>query len=209
VTHLSVYALTIEPGTQFGALARKGRLPLLGDDVVADSFLALHDALTALGFEHYEISNYAMPGARAEHNVGYWTGRDYVGVGCGAYGTVTTERGRVRYRNTTVPDRYLSSTEAWATVNLDCAGPGELVAHLEPLDPATDLAERLMLGLRLAEGVDVEAAARATGAVAWPSARIRSVERLAARGRIVREGPRLRIPHEAWLLADGTIAELL
>jgi putative oxygen-independent coproporphyrinogen III oxidase len=209
VTHLSVYALTIEPQTQFGALARKGRLPLLPDDVVADSFLALHRALGSLGYEHYEISNYAKPGARAEHNVGYWTGRDYVGLGCGAYGTVRTSEGRVRYRNTTVPERYLGSAAAWATADLRRAGPGELVSQLEPLDAETDLAERLMLGLRLVEGVDVESAALATGAEPWPPARLRSVERLAARGRVVREGPRLRIPHEAWLLADGTIADLI
>jgi oxygen-independent coproporphyrinogen-3 oxidase len=209
LTHLSVYALTIEQGTQFGALARKGRLPLLSEEVVADSFIAVHEALASRGFVHYEISNYAREGHVARHNLGYWHGSDYVGLGCGAWGTVTLPQGRVRYRNTPVPERYLGSADAWPTADLDRAGPGELMAEREILSPKTDLIERLMLGLRLAEGVDVEAAASQVGADPWPDRRLRALDRLIARGRIRRDGPRLHIPHEAWLLADGTIADLL
>jgi oxygen-independent coproporphyrinogen-3 oxidase len=207
ITHLSAYALTIEPQTAFGALARKGRLPLLPEEAVADSFVAVHEVLTGRGFEHYEISNYATPGARAEHNLGYWRGQDYVGLGCGAFGTVTIEDGRIRYRNTPVPDRYVASAEAWQTADLRRTGP--LISEIEQLSPETDLSERLMLGLRLREGVDVEAAAAETGAEPWPPERVRSVIRLSERGRVVREGPRLRIPYEAWLLADATIAEII
>ncbi|HEX3595791.1 MAG TPA: radical SAM family heme chaperone HemW [Polyangiaceae bacterium] len=209
VTHLSAYALTVEPQTAFGALARKGRLPLLPEEKVADSFVAVHEALTDRGFEHYEISNYAKDGARAEHNLGYWYGRDYVGLGCGAFGTLTLPGGRVRYRNTPVPERYLGSASLWPTADILRAGSGELVSELERLTPETDLTERLMLGLRLSEGIDVDAAAAEVGATAWTDARLRSVERLVARGRLVREGSRLRIPYEAWLLADATIASLL
>jgi putative oxygen-independent coproporphyrinogen III oxidase len=208
VTHLSAYALTIEPGTRFGALSRKGLLPLLGDDVVADSFVALHEALSSRGFVHYEVSNYGMPGHFARHNLGYWHGDDYLGLGCGAWGTVTLGKERVRYRNTPVPDRYVGSALEWAGTDLTRAGAGGLVSELEVLSPENRFVERLMLGLRLAEGVDVEAAARDTGVDPWPAKRIRSVERLGSRGRVVREGPRLRIPHDAWLLADGTIAEI-
>jgi len=209
VTHLSAYALTIESGTAFGALARKGRLPLLSEDAVADSFTALHEALESRGFQHYEISNYAKDGHRARHNVGYWTGSDYVGLGCGAWGTVTLAEGRVRYRNTPVPDRYLSSALTWRTADLSRSGPGELVSEREVLSPETQLAERLMLGLRLAEGVDIEEAAASAGADPWTDARRRAVDRLVDRGRLSRSGARLSIPHDAWLLADGTIAELL
>jgi putative oxygen-independent coproporphyrinogen III oxidase len=207
ITHLSAYALTIEPQTAFGALARKGRLPLLPDDVVADSFIAVHEALTRRGFEHYEISNYAQAGARAEHNLGYWRGHDYVGLGCGAFGTISLEKGRIRYRNTPVPDRYVTSADAWE--GTDTSRTGALISEIEHLSPATDLSERLMLGLRLEEGVDVESAAADTGAEPWPPERLRSVRRLADRGRVVREGPRLRIPYDAWLLADATIAEII
>jgi putative oxygen-independent coproporphyrinogen III oxidase len=207
ITHLSAYALTVEPQTAFGALARKGRLPLLPEEAVADSFVAVHESLARRGFDHYEISNYAQPGARAEHNLGYWRGHDYVGLGCGAFGTLTFDEGRIRYRNTPVPDRYLTSAEAWQ--GADTKRTGGLISEIEHLSPATDLSERLMLGLRLKEGVDVEAAASETGADPWPPERARSVLRLSERGRVVREGPRLRIPYDAWLLADATIAELI
>jgi oxygen-independent coproporphyrinogen-3 oxidase len=208
VTHLSAYALTIEPGTRFGALARKNRLPLLGEDAVADSFEAIHAVLTGRGFEHYEISNYAMPGQAARHNIGYWRGDDYVGVGCGAWGTVTENGERVRYRNTPVPERYVASARLWDTVDLMRTGSGELVSEREVLSPEMRFTERLMLGLRLSEGFDVEAAARDTGVDPWPPARVRSVERLIARGRLRRVGSRLDIPYESWLFADGTIAEI-
>ena len=88
VGHISAYSLTIEPGTRFGALDARGKLPLLDDALVAESFEQVSQFLQASGFEHYEISNYARPGLRSVHNVGYWTGRDYLGVGTGAYGTV-------------------------------------------------------------------------------------------------------------------------
>ncbi|HVU02674.1 MAG TPA: radical SAM family heme chaperone HemW [Polyangiaceae bacterium] len=207
-THVSAYALTIEPGTRFGALHQKRQLPLLPEDVVAESFVALHELLTGRGYVHYEISNYGKPGEFARHNLGYWRGDDYLGLGCGAWGTVPLGARHVRYRNTPVPDRYLGSAESWASADVFRAGPGELVSELETLSPEARLLERLMLGLRLAEGLDVEAAARDVGVDPWPTERVRAVERLAARGRIAREGPRLRIPYDAWLLADGTIAEV-
>jgi putative oxygen-independent coproporphyrinogen III oxidase len=209
LTHVSAYALTIEPNTRFGSLARKGRLPLLRDQAVADSFDAVHDALTERGFDHYEVSNYARDGDTARHNLGYWRGDDYIGLGLGAWGTVTERGRRVRYRNTAVADRYISGKDDWATVDLDAAGPGNLVSEIEVIDAETELAERLMLGLRLAEGIDVESAARNVGVDPWPPQRRRAVDRMLERGRLVREGSRLRIPVEAWLHADGTIAEVM
>jgi oxygen-independent coproporphyrinogen-3 oxidase len=210
VTHVSAYALTIEPNTRFGALARKGRLPLLGEQTVAESFQAVHEVLSGAGFEHYEVSNYARGGHTARHNLGYWRGDDYVGLGLGAWGTTVTDGGRrVRYRNTAVAERYISGKDDWATIELDDAGPGRLVSEVEAIDAQTELSERLMLGLRLAEGIDVEAAAREVGVDPWPPERRRAVDRMIERGRLVREGPRLRIPVEAWLHADGTIAEVM
>lgn len=230
VTHLSAYALTIEPGTQFGALARRGKLPLLPDDAVADSFLAVDEALTALGFEHYEISNYAKPGQRSVHNVGYWRGAEYLGLGTGAWGTVVTDRGRLRYRNTQVPERYMapfpdapSSAESMPSAPslpfsaaskpgpppFDLFVGSDRVSELEPIDDATALSERILLGLRLADGVDLDAEAAELGVPAWTPARQRNAEKLVARGRLERDGGRLRIPKHAWLHADGTIAELI
>lgn len=207
VSHLSAYALTIEPQTAFGALARKGRLPLAPEQSVAESFLAVDEALEQLGFEHYEISNFARSGQRAEHNVGYWKGLDYVGLGCGAWGTLTRAGQRIRYRNRPQPQGYMEAARAARAPSPDSIR--SLESESEALEPETLLSERLMLGLRLAEGLDAEQAAVAAGATLWTSERRRVVQRLVERGRLLHEGPRLRIPKAAWLFSDGTISELL
>jgi putative oxygen-independent coproporphyrinogen III oxidase len=208
LTHVSAYALTIEPGTQFGALARKGKLPLLGESLVADSFLAVEARLESAGFSHYEISNYARLGHVAEHNLGYWRGDDYVGLGTGAWGTWTSNGRRLRYRNTPSPERYLALSDRWPSADLERAGNGGLLSELEPIDAETALRERLMLGLRLAEGFDFEAAALELGVPAWTTERERAASRLISRGDLARDGPRLWVPKARRLLADGTVREL-
>lgn len=207
VGHVSAYALTIEPQTAFGALARKGRLPLAPEQSVAESFLAVDEALAAAGFEHYEISNHARAGQRAEHNLGYWRGRDYVGLGCGAWGTVSRAGARFRYRNRPQPQGYVSGALALRPGELDTCRA--LESDGERLTSDVLLSEALLLGLRLADGVDLDEAAARTGSEAWTPARERAVRRLIERGRLVRDGGRLLIPKAAWLFADGIIAELL
>jgi oxygen-independent coproporphyrinogen-3 oxidase len=199
VTHLSAYSLTIEPGTQFGELARRGRLPVAPDDAVADAFFAVEEALTALGFVHYEISNYARPGQEARHNLGYWRGADYLGLGCAAFGTLSTGAGAaVRYRNQIDPARYAAAARSGA----------EVEAEREALDPETRLRERLMLGLRLLEGVDLAQAEADLGVPFWTPARRRAADKLAARGRLAIEESRLRVPAAARVWTDGVAAEL-
>jgi putative oxygen-independent coproporphyrinogen III oxidase len=201
-THLSAYSLTIEPGTQFGALARKNALPLLPDDLVAESFLAVDAALERAGFAHYEISNFARPGAEARHNLGYWRGHEYLGLGIGAWGTVIAAGERIRYRNTVVVGDYM----AFDFCRSDVAPP---LRERELIATETALSERILLGLRLADGVDLGAAGRELGVDAFPTSRERAIEKLVARGRLERDGDTLRIPKPAWLFADGTISELL
>lgn len=207
VTHLSAYTLTIEKGTQFGARAQKGTLPLLPEDTVAESFLEVHSALAAEGFEHYEISNFARGGDYAAHNLGYWRGDEYLGLGAGAWGTLVTADGRVRYRNTPSPERYLNTSLTFGPLATDHARG--LVQQLEPIDGETALRERLLLGLRLGRGVDLGAMAAELGVEAWPRERRRAADRLIARGRLVEVGTTLTIPPSQWLLADDTIASLL
>ncbi len=192
LSHVSCYQLTIEPGTRFGELARRGRLPLADEGLVADAFLAIDEALASRGLVHYEISNYAKPGEEARHNLGYWRGEEYIGVGCGAYGY---SRG-VRYRNPIDPRKYMHSAKDGAT------------SSREELAPATLLKERIMLGLRLAAGFDLDEVGQALGIDPWTSERTRTIEQLQARGRIAREGSRLRIPRGAWLFTDDTAARL-
>lgn len=216
VAHLSAYALTIEAQTPFGALHRKGQLPMAPEQAVADSFLALGEMMRGAGFEHYEISNYAREGKYALHNLGYWRGRDYLGLGCGAWGTVAVGDQRFRYRNTPRADRYITMGERLRAGDagirvypqrLDAAEV--LESEVEVLTPQVMLDEALMLGLRLAAGIDVEAAAARLGCEAWPAARVKAVRRLVGKGQLVQEGARLRIPEPAWLFSDGIIAHLV
>lgn len=203
-THLSAYALTVEPGTRFGQLAKVKSLPLLGDELVARSFEVVARALADAGFAHYEISNYAREGHVAEHNVAIWRGGTYAGLGAGAWGTVRTKDGLLRYRNAPAVERYQRATGAAALWEIS-----ELVSDAERIDPATSVIERLLLGLRLAEGVDLDAISRATGTVVLTAERERSIERLVRSERLVRDGARLRIPEHAWLFADAVIRELV
>ncbi len=203
-THVSAYALTIESGTDFGARAKKGRLPLLDEALVADSFQAVDSVLTAAGFEHYEISNFARHGHVSRHNLGYWRGHDYLGLGTGAWGTVTLAEGRVRYRTTPSPERYLAAGFA-APFRQGSDG----CAVLEPLDAETSLRERIMLGLRLAEGLDLDAAGLELGVDALAGERRAALARALDRGRLESADGRLRIPKRQWLFADGIISELL
>jgi oxygen-independent coproporphyrinogen-3 oxidase len=91
-THVSAYSLTIEQGTPFGQLARRGRLPLCEDSVMAESFFAIDEALSGAAFVHYEISNYARPGKESQHNLGYWRGRDYWGSDAAPTGRYAVRR---------------------------------------------------------------------------------------------------------------------
>src|SRR5205085_2794886 len=111
--HLSCYQLTIEPGTQFGERKKRGLLPRIDEAQVAEAFLAIDEALESRGLRHYEISNYAAPGEEARHNLAYWRGDEYVGLGCGAYGMKRTRAnggGGVRWRNAIDPRRYVEWT---------------------------------------------------------------------------------------------------
>lgn len=199
LNHMSCYQLTIEPGTRFGELAKVGRLPLAIDEQVAESFLLLDEVLTAQGFEHYEISNYARPGHASRHNLAYWHGETYLGLGCGAVGCVPADGpNRVRYRNPVRPEIYMR----------DAALLADAPFEVESLDAECILRERVMLGLRLKSGFDIEAAGTELGINPWTQSRRRAVDRLAERERLVLEGPTLRIPRAAWLFTDDTAARL-
>jgi oxygen-independent coproporphyrinogen-3 oxidase len=152
VPHLSVYELTIEPATAFGKLARAGRLPVLGDDTLARLYTATHVALTAGGFEHYEVSSYARPGARAIHNSLYWRGAEYLGLGLGAASFHRDDAGGgARWVNSRALAAYLGG------------GPARVAEHT-PLDAAELATDELWLAMRTVDG----APARDLGpVVAW------------------------------------------
>lgn len=207
--HLSCYQLTIEPGTQFGERKKRGLLPMADEAIVADAFLAIEEALESRGLRHYEISNYAAPGEEARHNLAYWRGDEYVGLGCAAFGFArdATRTGRgLRWRNAIEPKKYVAATN---TLRDDVLGEGDGVSMFaEELDGLALLRERIMLGLRLAEGVDLGRAGSELGIDPWTPERLRAVERLVDRGRLTRQGDLLTIPRAAWLFTDDIASRL-
>jgi oxygen-independent coproporphyrinogen-3 oxidase len=142
--HLSLYALTVEPGTLFHRRAQRGLLPLPDEDLVADMYELASEQLESAGYEQYEISNWALgPSHRCQHNLGYWQNRPYLGVGPGAHSWF----GGRRYVDTLSPRGWVEQI-----------GRGESpVFGVEEIGPELELAETLMLGLRLSEGVDLAA----------------------------------------------------
>lgn len=195
--HVSAYSLTIEANTQFGALAKKGKLPLAIDDDVAECFVRGREAFEAHGLQPYEVSNYAVPGEEARHNQHYWRGGAYVGLGAAAVGCVSeNDHTARRYRNQPDPTLYMTY-----------AGTPEVEETTEALSPDDRVREALMLGLRTSEGMDLAAVHAATG-IDPRQDREKSLENRMKTGDVVLEGQRLRVPHEHWLLLDSIVRDL-
>jgi putative oxygen-independent coproporphyrinogen III oxidase len=146
-THISIYDLTIEPGTAFGRYYQPGDSPLPTDETTVQMYQMAQQVLTSAGYEHYEISNYAQPGHQCQHNRVYWENRPYYGFGMGAASYVDSKR-FTRPRKT---KEYYQWVEAGCVV--DC--------EVTPLNEV--LLETLMLGLRLAEGLSLAALAAEFG----------------------------------------------
>jgi putative oxygen-independent coproporphyrinogen III oxidase len=219
--HLSCYQLTIEPGTQFGERKKRGLLPMADEGAVAESFLAIDAALAERGLAHYEISNYAEPGEEARHNVAYWRGDEYVGLGCAAFGFVRsrgtagaplpTGASGIRWRNAIVPKDYVDRTRrspSDANTDVVIGANDSITITAEDLPADALLRERIMLGLRMAEGVDLSRAASDLGIDPWTSERLRTVSTLVERGRLTRDGDTLRVPRASWLFTDDTVSRL-
>ncbi|HSO37400.1 MAG TPA: coproporphyrinogen III oxidase family protein, partial [Labilithrix sp.] len=190
---------------------KRGLLPMADEGVVADAFLALEESLEARGLRHYEISNYAAPGEEARHNLAYWRGDEYVGLGCAAFGFArdnhpSAARSGLRWRNALDPKRYVEATRLMKD---DVLGEGDGVSMFsEDLDRTALLRERIMLGLRLAEGLDLARAGRDLEVDPWTPERLRAIDRLVERKRLVRDGDVLTIPRAAWLFTDDIAARL-
>jgi oxygen-independent coproporphyrinogen-3 oxidase len=142
--HLSPYQLTIEAGTAFDRAVRRGVFTISPEGACADLYDTTQDILEAQGFEAYEVSNHARrPAARARHNLVYWQGWDYVGVGPGAHGRITGVQGRDATRAADRPPDYIRAVAQ--------AGAG--FAARETLSPTEVAEERLLGGLRILDGV--------------------------------------------------------
>jgi putative oxygen-independent coproporphyrinogen III oxidase len=143
--HLSLYQLTIEEGTRFHSLHAAGKFEIPDSDTAADLYAVTQEVTAARGLPAYEISNHARPGAESRHNLTYWRYGEYVGVGPGAHGRFV-ENGR---RVVTVAEKM---PETWANL-VEARGHG--VTGGEVLTRSEEADEFLLMGLRLAEGIDL------------------------------------------------------
>jgi len=140
--HLSLYQLTIEPGTAFAPLYERGDLIIPGEDLAADLFELTQNQMLAAGLPAYEISNHARPGAQSRHNLNYWHYGDYAGIGPGAHGRLTLPEGKLATRQYRAP-------ETWMKAVRDGSGEEEALF----LSPEEQFTEAVMMGLRLTSGI--------------------------------------------------------
>jgi oxygen-independent coproporphyrinogen-3 oxidase len=185
--HLSAYALIVEDGTRLAARIRRGELPAPDDDDLADKYLLAEEILTAAGYAWYEVSNWARsPAAHCQHNLGYWRGDDWWGIGPGAHSHV----GGTRWWNVKHPAAYA-----------DRLGHGVSPGYAREVLSATDQhVERVLLELRLADGLERSVL------TASEQARIPAV---VGRGLVDQTAGRLTLTIQGRLLADGVIRDLL
>jgi oxygen-independent coproporphyrinogen-3 oxidase len=193
--HLSLYQLTIEPGTRFATLVAQGKLSPLDPDDAASLFEATREQTAAAGLPAYEISNHARAGEQSRHNLAYWRYGDYLGVGPGAHG----RRDGVATVRRKKPENWLARV----------AANGHGIEMEESLPPATRAAEALLMGLRLDEGVDLARIARISGIPEDALIDAEAVARLAALGFVERNGSRLRVLPRGMLLLDALLPEII
>lgn len=143
--HLSVYQLTIEPGTRFFSLHQRGQLVLPEDDLQADLFELTRETLAAAGLPPYEVSNHAAKGEACKHNLVYWRSGDYAGIGPGAHGRLTIAGERFATNTVRMPRAWLDQVEA--------KGHGELPRESISIDD--QIIEMVLMGMRLDDGVDL------------------------------------------------------
>jgi oxygen-independent coproporphyrinogen-3 oxidase len=198
--HISLYQLTIEKGTPFYTRQRGGEINLPGESLAAELF-DITQALTAeAGYAAYEISNHARPGQACRHNLAYWRYGDYAGIGPGAHGRLHTARDGARaLRQHAKPETWLRAVE----------DHGHGSAEARPLAAAERAEEMLMMGLRLAEGVDVARFTRRTGLNLTQAIRPGALQRLRDGGFLSPDARSLRATTKGRAVLDSVLSELL
>src|SRR5690606_6271845 len=193
--HLSLYQLTIEPGTRFETDVRRGNFTPADPDHAADLYELTQAMTLAARRPAYEISNHAAPGQESRHNLAYWRYADYAGVGPGAHG-----------RRSGIATVRHKKPENWLTA---LARNGHGLSEERDLAPAERAGEALMMGLRLTEGLDLTDLAARTGAPRDALVDDAAVARLIAGGLLRRAGERLAVTPAGMLLLDGILAEIV
>lgn len=192
--HISLYMLELEPGTPLYRDHLAGRADLPDEEQVADWYCWSIDELGAAGYQHYEISNFALPGHASRHNLKYWSGTPYYGFGLSAHSFT----GARRYWNESNLELYLHAV----------ARQGHSVAGARQLSAEERLSERLFLGLRRRAGVDLEELGREFGVDLVKRVNERIVSMRDA-GLVSLHGSRLELTRAGLLLSNEVFAELI
>jgi putative oxygen-independent coproporphyrinogen III oxidase len=192
--HLSLYQLTIEEGTPFYALRNAGKLKVPDEDASADLYAVTQETCDAAGMPAYEISNHAVPGAECRHNLVYWRYGEYAGIGPGAHGRLQLGDGRHAMSAERNPEAWLEKVESW--------GDGLVADDVLTEEEAGD--ELLLMGLRLAEGIDLDRYRRVSGRDLDP----RRLADLLAHGMVERSGDRVRATRAGFFVLDAVVADL-
>lgn len=193
--HLSLYQLTIEPGTRFATLVREGKFTPLDDDMAGDLFALTRARTAAAGLPAYEISNHARPGEESRHNLVYWRYQDYTGIGPGAHG----RRGgfaTVRHKK---PENYLKAV----------AAQHHGIAEIRELGTREQAAEAILMGLRLAEGIAPAALAKRFGLTETDLIDPAKRAFYTRQGLLTQHADRLIVTDAGMPLLDGLLGELV
>ena len=194
-SHMSLYQLTIEPATRFATDVRRGVFDPLADDPAADLFALTREMTAAAGLPAYEISNHARPGEESRHNLTYWRYLDYHGIGPGAHG----RRGGVATTRHKKPENFLSAVEK----------QGDGIAEHRLLTSNEQASEALLMGLRLAEGVDLAALGKRFGVTSDDLIDAGKLALYRDLGLVWQDGARLIVTDAGMPLLDALLGELV
>lgn len=192
--HLSLYQLTIEPGTRFATLAAKGDLVIPDGDAAADLWDATQALTTAAGLPLYEVSNHARPGAESRHNLSYWRYTDYAGIGPGAHG----RRGGIATFRHKKPENWIAAVER----------NGHGLREETALTADERATEAMVMGLRLAEGLDLGHLTSVGSAPADTRIDMGAADRLAGHGLVWRTADRIGLTPVGMPLLDAVLRDL-
>lgn len=196
--HLSTYALTVEEKTPFATLQKRGVIKLPSDEIFADFFFLTREKLSGRGLFPYELSNSSRPGFQSRHNLNYWHGGNYWGIGASAHSFQRNNNRIKRFWNPRDLSKYRNSLEE-----------KELAANqYEILSPQTHWRERIMTGLRLEEGIHLDKLTQDLDISPSPTF-LRQVERWKATGHLIRQRNHLKLTPQGLLVSDQIFTDLL
>jgi oxygen-independent coproporphyrinogen III oxidase len=192
--HISAYGLTIEPATSFFKLQERGLLTLPPEDTQLKMFKATIETLQSVGYEQYEISNFARPGFECKHNLNYWDNGEYLGLGAGASSYINGER----FKNINLPSRYIREVQA----------NGSAVESTEKLELLHSMGETIMLGLRCLKGISIEKFEKRFQ-VSFKKVYGNVIDPLLSDGMITINQNRMALSRKGLFLADSVILKFL